>query len=64
LGLLRTRDLREAAGDCLDLAKIATGSSRLCDEGILIEKQALYRAHGVRPLLGGRFREAIWEVSA
>jgi len=60
LGVARTRDLLDTCGDFLDIAKIATGSSRLYPETVLIEKLDLYKAHGVRPYLGGQFQEYVF----
>ncbi|MCF6233543.1 MAG: phosphosulfolactate synthase [Rhodobacteraceae bacterium] len=55
--LLRQRDILEMAGRYIDFAKIAVGTSRFYDETYLTAKLDLYKAHGVRPFLGGQFQE-------
>lgn len=60
LPLGRTKDLLEIAAPFLDLAKIATGTSRLYPEALLRNKLDLYRSYDVRPFLGGQFQEYIF----
>jgi len=60
LGVSRARDLLETCGDYLDIAKIATGSSRLYPESVLVKKLDLYRESGVKPYLGGQFQEYVF----
>lgn len=57
LGLQRLDDTLAIGGDYLDLGKIAVGTPRLYDEGLLREKFAIYRKHDVRSFLGGMFIE-------
>lgn len=54
------RDWLGIAARYIDLAKIKTGTSRLYDEGYLREKLALYKAHGIRPFIGGQFQEFVF----
>ena len=60
LGLARQRDILEIAGQYVDLAKIATGTSRLYQEHLIGAKLELYKKHGVRPFLGGQFQEYVF----
>ena len=60
LGLARQRDILEIAGQYVDLAKIATGTSRLYQEHVIGAKLELYKKHGVRPFLGGQFQEYVF----
>ena len=56
-----TADLLELAGDGIDLAKVAVGTSALYDEELLARKLRLYKEHDVEPFPGGQFLEyAIW----
>ena len=57
LGLRQLEDLLEMSGDYVDLGKIAVGTPRLYDEGLLKRKVDLYESHQVRPFLGGMFIE-------
>jgi phosphosulfolactate synthase len=57
LGLRRLEDALALCGDYLDLGKIAVGTPRLYDEGLLREKFAIYQARQIRPFLGGMFIE-------
>ncbi len=50
-------DLLGIAGNYVDLAKIAGGSSRLIEEEYLAKKIALYKKHSVSPFPGGMFLE-------
>lgn len=56
------RDLLEAGGRFVDIAKIKTGSARLYEEELLIAKIALYREHGVEVFPGGQFLEYVLHV--
>ena len=60
LGLGRQRDILEIAGGYIDLAKIATGTSRLYEEDQLRAKLDLYKNNNVRPFLGGQFQEYVF----
>lgn len=60
LGIGRTGDLLETCGQFLDIAKIATGSSRLYPETVLKKKLKLYKEYDVRPYLGGQFQEYVF----
>lgn len=60
LPLGRTRDILDLGAPYLDLAKIATGTSRLYGEAVLREKLALYSDNAVRPFLGGQFQEYVF----
>lgn len=57
--LKHQEDVLELAGQHLDFAKIATGSSRLYRRSYLLDKLALYKAHAVRPFIGGQFFEFV-----
>ena len=56
------RDLLETAGDYLDLAKFKTGTARLYRAEQLQQKIGQYRAHGVKPFIGGQFHEYVFAV--
>lgn len=56
----RVGDILELGARYLDLAKIATGTSRLYDEPALRNKLTLYAQNGVRPFLGGQFQEYVF----
>ena len=60
LGLGRQQDILDIAGPFIDLAKIATGTSRLYPEEQLRAKLDLYKTNGVRPFLGGQFQEYVF----
>ncbi len=62
LPLGRVRDMLELGAPYLDLAKIATGTSRLYSEKLLREKLDLYRSYNVRPFLGGQFQEYVFKT--
>jgi phosphosulfolactate synthase len=53
-------DVVEMAGDYIDFAKIAVGTSRLYDLAYLRRKLALYRKHRIRPFVGGQFQEYVF----
>jgi phosphosulfolactate synthase len=57
LGLRRLEDILTLSGDYVDLGKIAIGTPRFYDEGLLREKFAIYVDHRVRPFMGGMFIE-------
>lgn len=61
LGLRRLEDTLALCSAYVDLGKIAVGTPRLYDEGVLKEKFAIYKAHQVRPFLGGMFIEHFLE---
>jgi len=56
------RDLLEAGGRFVDIAKIKTGSARLYAEDVLTAKIALYRGHGIAVFPGGQFLEYVLHV--
>lgn len=60
LGLGRQQDILDIAGPFIDLAKIATGTSRLYPEEQLRAKLDLYKKNDVRPFLGGQFQEYVF----
>ncbi len=60
LGLGRQKDILEISGDYVDLAKIATGTSRLYREDQIRAKLDLYKERDVRPFLGGQFQEYVF----
>lgn len=60
LGLGAVRDILATSGAYMDLAKIKTGTARLYDEAVLMEKLAVYRDAGVRPFIGGQFHEYVF----
>ncbi|MCP5368847.1 MAG: phosphosulfolactate synthase [Hyphomicrobiales bacterium] len=60
LPLGRVEDILEFSAPYLDLAKVATGTSRLYSEEHLRRKLDLYRSHAVRPFLGGQFQEYVF----
>jgi phosphosulfolactate synthase len=53
-------DVLELGGRYLDLAKIATGTARLYEKSYLKRKLDSYRAHQVRPFIGGQFQEYVF----
>ena len=57
LGLRRLDDALALGGEYVDLGKIAVGTPRLYDEGLLAEKFEIYAHHNVRTFLGGMFIE-------
>lgn len=60
IGLARQRDLLEIAGHVIDMAKLATATARVYDEGRLRTKLAIYREFNVRSYMGGQFPEYIY----
>lgn len=67
LGLHQQEDILSLGGRYVDFAKIVTGTARLYERGYLTDKLALYRAHRVRPFIGGQFFEYVlankgWEA--
>lgn len=57
MGLARQADTLESAGLYIDNAKIAGSIPRVMPRQILERKLALYKAHGVSPMIGGLFVE-------
>lgn len=53
-------DLIQMAGQYIDLAKIAVGTSRLYDLSYLREKLALYKKNLIQPFIGGQFQEYVY----
>lgn len=53
-------DVVDMAGDYIDLAKIAVGTSRLYSRAYLHRKLALYKRHRIRPFIGGQFQEYVF----
>lgn len=58
--LRQQEDVLDLAGRYVDFAKIATGTSRLYEKSYLERKLAAYRAHQVRPFIGGQFQEYVF----
>lgn len=54
---MQTRDLLDVAGDYIDFIKLAFGTSAFYSLGLLHEKIALAREHGVEVYPGGTFLE-------
>ena len=63
LGIGYQRDLLEAAGDYIDLAKFKTGTSRLYKEVYLRQKIDEYVRNGVKPFIGGQFHEYVFATA-
>jgi phosphosulfolactate synthase len=59
LGLHQQEDILSLGGRYVDFAKIVTGTARLYERGYLTDKLALYKAHRVRPFIGGQFFEYV-----
>lgn len=57
MGLARQADTLESAGLYIDNAKIAATIPRVMPRELLEKKTALYRAHGIAPMIGGLFTE-------
>lgn len=57
MGLARQADTLESAGAYIDNAKIAATIPRVMPRDVLERKLALYRAHGIAPMIGGLFVE-------
>lgn len=57
MGLARQADTLESAGLYIDNAKIAASIPRVMPRELLARKLALYRAHGIAPMIGGLFTE-------
>lgn len=57
MGLARQADTLESAGVYIDNAKIAASIPRVMPREVLERKLALYRAHGIAPMIGGLFVE-------
>ena len=57
MGLARQADTLESAGAYIDNAKIAASIPRVMPREILERKLALYKAHGIAPMIGGLFVE-------
>lgn len=57
MGLARQADMLESAGLYIDNAKIAATIPRVMPRDVLERKLALYRTHGIRPMIGGLFVE-------
>lgn len=60
LPLGATGDLLALGADYIDLAKIKTGTARLYPEAALVKKLKSYKAHAVRPFIGGQFHEYVF----
>jgi phosphosulfolactate synthase len=58
--LHQQEDVLDLAGRYVDFAKIATGTSRLYEKSYLERKLSAYRAHAVRPFIGGQFQEYVF----
>lgn len=57
MGVARQADTLESAGSYIDNAKIAGTIPRVMPRDVLERKLALYRAHGIAPMIGGLFCE-------
>lgn len=57
MGLERQSDTLESAGPYIDNAKIAASIPRVMPREVLERKLALYRSHGIAPMIGGLFTE-------
>ncbi len=57
MGLARQADTLESAGLYIDNAKIAATIPRVMPRDLLQRKLALYRDHGISPMIGGLFTE-------
>jgi len=53
-------DVVDMAGDYIDFAKIAVGTSRLYELGYLKKKLSLYKRRAIRPFIGGQFQEYVF----
>lgn len=56
------RDVINTSGVHIDLMKIKTGTARLYDRGVLMDKLALYKSAQIRPFIGGQFHEYVFGV--
>lgn len=61
MGLARQADTLESAGLYIDNAKIAGTIPRVMPRALLEKKLALYREHGIAPMVGGLFTELAWK---
>ena len=57
MGLQRQADTLDGAGLYIDNAKIAASIPRVMPKAVLSRKLALYREHGIAPMIGGLFTE-------
>ncbi|MCB1995403.1 MAG: phosphosulfolactate synthase [Burkholderiaceae bacterium] len=57
MGLARQADTLESAGPYIDNAKIAASIPRVMPRDVLAKKLALYKDHGISPMIGGLFTE-------
>lgn len=57
MGISRQADTLESAGLYIDNAKIAATIPRVMPRDVLQRKLALYREHGINPMIGGLFTE-------
>ena len=57
LGPHAQQDLLAVGADCVDLAKVAVGVSRLLDSALLADKIECYRERGIEPFPGGQYLE-------
>lgn len=57
MGLQRQADTLDSAGCYIDNAKIAATIPRVMPREMLLSKLALYREHGISPMIGGLFTE-------
>ena len=53
-------DLLETAGHLIDIAKLATATSRVYDEKLLIRKLEVYRSFDIHTQMGGQFAEYVF----
>lgn len=57
MGLQRQADTLDSAGLYIDNAKIAASIPRVMPREVLERKLALYKQHGISPMIGGLFTE-------
>jgi phosphosulfolactate synthase len=60
ISLEQTQSVLGLAGPFIDFAKIVTGTARLYSRSYLKSKLDLYKAHAVRPFIGGQFAEYVF----
>jgi phosphosulfolactate synthase len=61
MGLARQADTLDSAGPYIDNVKIAASIPRVMPRAVLQRKLALYRQHGIAPMIGGLFTELAYK---
>ena len=56
------RDVLRTSAPYIDLMKFKTGTARLYERAVLVEKLTLYKAAQIRPFIGGQFHEYVFGV--